>query len=412
MELRALTVERYKAYSGRTELELAPLTILVGANNAGKSALAQAFQLVAGGLTVGERAGPEPLPLESGGIRHGRAFEDLVTGRSLHGSVRFGLRFSAYNSELDLSVRIQNVETPDGASERQISEWKLTNAACEFKAERLSLARNSLYRVAQVAPAGVEEPDRPRPMVWRGLLPADPNSLSPPAESCARVLREWAQEVRHLRCPRALARPPYPSGAAAPSTLGPDGENAPFALVANESLRDSVRAWYRDSFGVGLEARTQGPWAELVVRHRDRRGDVPLAQSGAGLAQVLPVVLTALTASGAKPGIEVIEHPEAELHPAAHAWVADLLLNNLPGPRRPVVVETHSEMLLLRARRWIAEGKLAPDQVVIYWISQDAEGGSSARRIRITESGDVDGWPDDVFIENYEELLAIRRARR
>ena len=88
VELRRITLERYKGYARRVELDVAPLTILVGTNNSGKTALAQAIRLLAGGLgSDGEER--EPLPLESGGIRHGETFEDLVTGRALHGQLHF-----------------------------------------------------------------------------------------------------------------------------------------------------------------------------------------------------------------------------------------------------------------------------------------------------------------------------------
>ena len=50
MELRKFSLERYKGYAELAEVELAPLTILVGANNSGKTALAQAVQLLAGAL--------------------------------------------------------------------------------------------------------------------------------------------------------------------------------------------------------------------------------------------------------------------------------------------------------------------------------------------------------------------------
>ena len=66
MELRKFSLERYKGYARRVEVELAPLTILVGPNNAGKTALAQAIQLLAGGLApLGERR----AGTASGGIR-------------------------------------------------------------------------------------------------------------------------------------------------------------------------------------------------------------------------------------------------------------------------------------------------------------------------------------------------------
>ena len=60
MELRSLGLEHYKGYAQRAELELAPLTILVGANNSGKTALAQAIQLLAGGLAPEGRDTSEP----------------------------------------------------------------------------------------------------------------------------------------------------------------------------------------------------------------------------------------------------------------------------------------------------------------------------------------------------------------
>ena len=72
VELRKLIVERYKGYAQRAEVELAPLTILVGPNNSGKTALAQAIQLLAGGMSPSGKDTSEPLPLESAGIQHGR----------------------------------------------------------------------------------------------------------------------------------------------------------------------------------------------------------------------------------------------------------------------------------------------------------------------------------------------------
>ena len=78
MELRKVNLERYKGYAEPTEIEIAPLTILVGANDSGKTALAQAIQLLAGGLAPSEQDMAEPLPLESGGIRHGLTFRDLA----------------------------------------------------------------------------------------------------------------------------------------------------------------------------------------------------------------------------------------------------------------------------------------------------------------------------------------------
>ena len=120
----------------------------------------------------------------------------------------------------------------------------------------------------------------------------------------------------------------------------------------------------------------------------------------------------ALTARTAGPGVDVVEHPEAELHPAAHGEIAELLIDNLSGSDRPLVIETHSEMVLLRARRWVAEGRLPAENVVVYWVQAEPGRGSILHKILIDERGEMESWPNGVFIEDYEEILAIRRAAR
>ena len=218
--------------------------------------------------------------------------------------------------------------------------------------------------------------------------------------------------MRYLQCPRDLLPSPFSIAERPPAALGPTGRNAPLALAADDDLRESVRDWYQRAFGVRIDIVAQGRYFELVTREPARDASVRLDQSGRGLSHVLPVVATALTASRAGPGVDVIEHPEAELHPASHADVAELLLDNLAGSVRPMVVETHSEMVLLRTRRWIAEGRLPADDVLVYWVYTEPGRGSVVRKIGIDERGEMDGWPDGVFIEDYEEILAIRRAGR
>ena len=404
MELRRLGLERYKGYARRVDVEIAPLTILVGPNNAGKTALAQAIQLLAGGLAPSERDAREPLPLESGGIRHGETFEDLVTGRAAHGRLGVSITLADGSVESSLAATVTNVVAPGRASERQILDWRLEQGDRLLVAQRQGFGEASEYRVSE---------PRAEPVVaWRGLLPARPSELAEWVAPQARAFAGWAAGVRHLRCPRNLLPSPFLAPERAPTAIGPDGQDTPLALAADDALRESVRDWYRRTFGVRIDVAAQGKYFELVTGTPLRDDDVRLDQSGRGLSHVLPVVAAALSAGRAGPGADVIEHPEAELHPAAHAEVAELLLANLVGPTRPLIVETHSEMVLLRARRWVAEGRLPAGHVLVYWIHADPAHGSVPEKIGIRENGEMESWPDGVFIEDYEEVLAIRRAAR
>ena len=408
VELRRFSLERYKGYARRVDVEIAPLTILVGPNNAGKTALAQAVQLLAGGLASAEGGAREPLPLESGGVRHGETFEDLVTGRAVHGRLKLSITLADGGAESSLSATVTNVVAPGRGSERQISDWRLTSGDRAIAAERQGFEKDADYRISRPR----AKPDQ-RAVTWRGLFPARPDELAGWAPLRLDAFAAWAAGVRHLRCPRRLLRSPFPAPEHAPVTIGPDGRDTPLALAADDTLRAAVREWYRRTFGVRIDVAAQGKYFELVTGTPLRDDDVVrLDQSGRGLSHVLPVAAAALSARRAGPGADVIEHPEAELHPAAHAKVAELLLANLAGPARPLIVETHSEMVLLRARRWVAEGRLPAGHVLVYWIHAEPGNGTLLEKIGIRENGDMETWPEGAFVEGYEEVLAIRRAAR
>ena len=389
------------------EVELAPLTILVGANNSGKTALGQAIQLFAGSLADPTNDPAEPIPLHSGGINHGKTFEDLVTDRAVHGRLRLSATLSDTDGELSLSATVGNVVSPSRSAERQISDWSLRNNSDHVELKRTGFEEASPYATT-VSGRSLES----RSITWRGLIPREAEKLAEWVPIRINALEAWATGVRHLQCPRQLLPSPFTMTEHSSFVLGAKGQNTPLALAADDVLRESVRDWYRNVFGVSINIGSQGSYSELVTRAPEREVNVRLEQSGRGLSHVLPVVATAFTARRAGPGVDVIEHPEAELHPAAHGNIAELLLENLSGPDRPLVIETHSEMVVLRTRRWIAEGRLPASNVLIYWVYAEAGRGSNIRKIRLDENGQLDAWPEDVFIEDYEEIMAIRRAVR
>ena len=150
----------------------------------------------------------------------------------------------------------------------------------------------------------------------------------------------------------------------------------------------------------------------LRIRREGR--DVNLADAGQGIQQVLQIVTLCCWRSlsrGKSAFIDVVEQPELHLHDAAHAPLGDLLLSAVRGGRGNVIVETHSEALVLRVRRRVAEGALSTDQVAIVYV-EDAGDGSRLRPIPLTADGDVGWWPEGVFSEAFAEVKAIRRAQR
>jgi predicted ATPase len=70
-----------------------------------------------------------------------------------------------------------------------------------------------------------------------------------------------------------------------------------------------------------------------------------------------------------------------------------------------MVIETHSEHLVLRLLKLIRQKKLAPDDVSVLYVSRCPWGGD-IQRLRIDEDGDfIDGWPGGFFPERMRELF-------
>jgi len=417
LHLTRIAVERYKAFEQSCELEIRPLTILVGANGAGKSALAEAIPLLAGGLLGG---GSEELtaglPLESFGRTHGPSFQSLIAGGAGQDSLRLEAGFRAGHVELGLAVAVRSVASPEKGSRQVVDEWTLTlTGGRQVVIERPEPASRE-HRITVCSRGAAVE--MRAAVGWDGLIPrSEALSLEAPEHGWLKealaALAEWSRGVTYLGAPRELQSSPFTVLPSPAGGVGARGREAPRLLAIYAKIQDRVTAWYRDTFRVDLRVRYEGETASLEVRREPGGEPVPFAQAGQGLSQVLSVAVQCAARTRAGAGVDVIEYPEAGLHPGAHAAVADLIVERLRGPSRPMVVETHSEVLLLRLRRRIVEQRLRPEDVAIYFVGRDDDTGSAGvHRTEITASGDVSNWPGGVFEEDYEEVVAIRREAR
>ncbi len=404
MEIQRLEVERYKVYQDANELRLRPLTILVGGNNSGKSTLSRTMPLLAGGFLV-DRPDEAPMPLESFGLKYGDSFEDLITDRAVHGNVKLVVTFK----EMSLSFKIQNVFS-QGEPQQVIQSWAAkTSAGQSCCLERQRLDKED-YEVR--SDGSSDQDQRVVEVRWLGLRPRFDGAMPWLADALGE-LSSWARGIRYLCSPRELIGSPFTAPTRVPATIGATGRDTPLMLASSDSLLHQVEQWYRRAFEVRLDIwRPSGGPCSLRVKSGAESPWVGIERAGQGLSQVLPVVLHCISAKDAGPGVDIVEHPEAELHPQAHSEIADLILDHLPGPQRPLIVETHSEVLLLRVRRRIAEGKIDPDQVGIFWVENEEGRYATLRQIELTPDGEVKGWPEGVFLEDYEEIIAIRRAAR
>lgn len=133
-----------------------------------------------------------------------------------------------------------------------------------------------------------------------------------------------------------------------------------------------------------------------------------LTNVGVGVSQLLPIVVMSLLADS--PCLLVFEQPELHLHPKVQARLADFFFSlSLLG--KQCILETHSEYLVERFRRRIAEapGNELGDQVRVYF-TQKTGGVTHCREVKITKFGAVLDWPQDFFDQSLDETEHIIRA--
>lgn len=141
---------------------------------------------------------------------------------------------------------------------------------------------------------------------------------------------------------------------------------------------------------------------------------------GSGLGYILPVLVAIWDDSewGYSYLIDrvIIQQPELHLHPALQSSLGDVFINasNTISPNE-LVVETHSEHLLMRILRRIREStegrcpegyNILADDVSVLYFNPSPEGATRVTRLRIDEDGRfIDPWPRGFFDDNLDDLF-------
>ncbi|MBM3215136.1 DUF3696 domain-containing protein [Candidatus Poribacteria bacterium] len=154
---------------------------------------------------------------------------------------------------------------------------------------------------------------------------------------------------------------------------------------------------------------------EVRIRKSEGTADVLITDVGFGVSQILPVlVLCYYVPEGST---VILEQPEIHLHPSVQAGLADVLIDVVQLRKIQIIVESHSDHLVRRIQRRIAEGALDPQDAALYFCEMGEDGASQAERLRVDLTGYIENWPKGFFGDPLEESLkmaeaAMRRARK
>jgi predicted ATPase len=444
--LRHLQLHNFKAWQDTGPIRLAPLTILFGSNSSGKSSINHFLMLLRQTVRSPDRNSVFDFGDENASVQLG-SFRDVIFAHDLDRELRFSL---AWQLPTPMSVR-------DPRSRRRYSGDRLTfSAAAGLSTGRIRTVQSEGFRYrlrAGTATAlGVSmRRDQKRPNRWRldaedyelvrtkgraWELPKPVQFYGFPDEAAIYfqnslflsdlelALEERLGSLSYLGPLRAPAVRLYNWPGNVPPEVGWRGENTVQALLAAserklnwkrqtrlQKFEAVVAQWLArmglvHSFSVGEIAPDRNEY-EVLVRASGFKQQVKLTDVGFGVSQALPVVVQCFYA--APYSTVLIEQPEIHLHPSVQSSLADLFVAAITArengePRGiQLVVESHSEHLLRRLQRLIAEEKVSEDDVAVYFCYPGAS-GSDIDRLEIDSYGDIINWPPDFFGDELEDV--------
>ncbi|WP_404561396.1 DUF3696 domain-containing protein [Curtobacterium sp. AB7] len=439
-----LTWKGFRGFRDATTLTLPRLTLLIGRNNVGKSSAYAPLLMMKQTL---DASSPETTLLSRGPLIDAGPFRDYVSDH-------------AAQSELYLDVAFEGVPSPDAAARVQTTFKSSDGQSAYLARQRLLTAQGSplITRSRQLpgeefkftssilpqqSKSGrplrelsefrrkirAEQPDGFLFSGFAGVL--IPRSIQSNKERWAGVrdfyeagfelydrqlafrtrMVRFLRDLSYIGPLRSLAQRTYRLAAESPSDVGSTGEHTPELLfrLKDELPGQEVSKWLAKlGYGRLAFSSLSDEYFQMQVEHHSGLF-VNVADSGVGLSQVLPLLAQA-SLVGADATL-IAQQPEIHLNPAQQSIVTDFLISRANDGVR-VVIESHSEHVLLRLRRRIAEGELLADDVAVYFVDS-ADGATAVRRISLGANAELDreDWPAGFFEEQLNDSFALAIAQ-
>ena len=172
-----------------------------------------------------------------------------------------------------------------------------------------------------------------------------------------------------------------------------DGDEVTEVLKENASIKKKVNVWF-SKFGFKIDVSLfKEVIHNLMVTQNGLKLDI--TDVGFGISQVLPIIIQGFLSPANS--ITVVEQPEIHLHPTMQADLGDLFIDIVNNSHKKIIIETHSEYLLRRIRRRIAEGKISAEDVSIcLFHPRSTDHPASVEVLKIGEKGGFQ-WPEDFY---------------
>ena len=446
--LTQLRLENFKSWRDTGVVTLKPITGFFGPNSSGKTSLLQSLLLMKQSADLIYHGamfhfGNEKTPVDLGD------FSSVVHQNDTTRSIRLSL---GWKSNVDFEIPEHfgggNVVSGDDLGIRVESRGNTD-------VRGVSRALGSMaYQIAQGWEFGVQRDGDPLTynVFARGPASADSRYLVKddvglhPASFCSfpfstkippqyqtflsnleYAMRLQLRNLYYLGPLRAFPQRLYVWSGATPPDVGRAGEYAVDALLSYHELThfmeneldsryqtiDELIASWLQYLGLVHDFRVEALAGErrvfqIKVRKSPESAEVLLTDIGFGVSQVLPVIV--LCSYAPQNSTIILEQPDMHLHPSAQVGLADLFIQTRKQRDVQIMFESHSEHLLRRLQRRIAEGEIKEDEVGLYFCSTDDSGISGISPLELDKFGNIANWPKDFFGDQFGEIAAMSEA--
>jgi predicted ATPase len=444
--LKTLHIENFKSWA-TADLEFGKVTGLFGTNSSGKSSLTQFLLLLKQTKEATDRG--IALGLNGQYVNLG-IFKDMIYSHGEDRSLAWRLSFEPENELVlrpsgagnsGIPIRGKTLEVASTVREsgkpRRMVSTRLEYAIGEmaFRLTQKSGSETSFDLVAE--PAERFRFIRSHGRVWQ--LPGPLKSYAFPDQArtyfqnasfladLEKAYEEQMDELYYLGPLREYPSRDYLWSRSRPESVGAKGEETISAILAMTADRETrnirhgtkhrpfqeIVAYWLAALGVIYDFRVEeiaegsNRWQARVVIRRGAT-QVLLTDVGFGVSQVLPVVT--LVQYVPRGSTVILEQPEIHLHPLAQANLADVIVNAAVHRGVQVIVESHSEHLLLRLQRRIAEEKIGSGDVALYFCNI-TDRGSTLERLQLDLLGKIENWPKSFMGDAFGEAAEAEKAR-
>ena len=441
--LNHLTLENFKAWR-KVDLTFGNVTGFFGTNSAGKSSLLQFLLMLKQTRNATDRRVVLDLGGESDFVSLG-TFNDIIHRHDETKSMRWCLDWTM-PEELDLTD-YDGLEMSSGqlATECEVGlrdeRLQCLDLTYRFDGVEFSLLPSSGDADSfDLVIDGTEfeflrTQGRPRPLpapVKTHLFPSQATKAFQNTDflwDFEFAYEELMDSIYYLGPLREHPRRDYHWAGSSPADVGQRGERVVDAILA--ATRDGLRRRLKPA---GRGVRTK-PFQEVIAYWLNKLGlirdfrieeispdtnlyramlktpssatSTALPDVGFGVSQVLPAIVLL---HYVPPGATVLmEQPEIHLHPAVQSGLADLMLNVAEVRKVQIIVESHSEHLMRRLQRRVAEQQASAEDVKLYFVSSSRRGDAQAADLQLNAFGEIENWPDNFFGDEMTEMAAIAR---